>query len=169
MATKITKDDVPLLLKAIENLTRLQVLVGIPGDTPPRRMPAGQTHPPITNATIGYINEFGSPAANIPARPFLLPGIAAAMPAIITRLRTGARKALSFPLDPQAGVAVLTGVGLIAQNSVRAVITAGIPPPLAASTLRARKTRKVAPRKGETPLLDTSQLRMAVTYVLMPK
>ena len=32
MSVRITKDQVPLLLQAIEGLTRQQVLVGIPGD-----------------------------------------------------------------------------------------------------------------------------------------
>ena len=163
MATRITVDKVPLLLQVIENLTRQQVLVGIPGNTAAR---AGTT---ISNPMIGYLMEYGSPAANIPARPFLQPGIQAAIPAIIARLRAGAVKALAFPPDPSVGTQTLMGVGLLAQNSVRAVITAGIPPPLAASTIRARRTRKVAPRTGTVPLLDTSQLIRSISFVLRPK
>ena len=163
MSVRITKDQVPLLLQAIEGLTRQQVLVGIPGDT------GARTGVPIGNVGIAYINEYGSPAANIPARPFLQPGINDAMPAIIARLRAGAVKALTFPPDPSVGTRTLMGVGLLAQNSVRAVITAVIPPPLAASTIRARRTRKVAPRTGTVPLLDSGALRRSVTFVLRPK
>ena len=165
MATRITVDKVPLLLQVIENLTRQQVLVGIPGNAPART----RTGVGLTNASIGYLMEYGSPAANIPARPFLQPGIQAAIPAIIARLRAGAVKALAFPPDPGVGTQTLMGVGLLAQNSVRAVITAGIPPPLAASTIRARRTRKVAPRTGTVPLLDTSQLIRSISFVLRPK
>ena len=156
-----------MLLQAIEGLTRQQVLVGIPGDVPARTAVAG--HAAITNPTIGYIMEYGSPAANIPARPFLQPGINDAMPAIIARLRAGAVKALTFPPDPSVGTRTLMGVGLLAQNSVRAVITAVIPPPLAASTIRARRTRKVAPRTGTVPLYDTGQLVRSIQFVIRPK
>lgn len=165
MATRITKDVVPQLLKAIEDLTRQQVLVGIPGDTPARtRVGVG-----VSNVTIGYLNEFGSPAMHIPARPFLRPGVNAALPDIIERLRTGARAAVRIPFDQDAGTRALMSAGLIAQRSVRMTITNVIPPPLAAMTLRMRKTRRVAPRQGETPLLDTGQLRNAVTYVIRNK
>lgn len=167
MATRITKDLVPQLLQTIEDLTRQQVLVGIPGDTPARR-PDG-THDPITNNVIGYLNEFGSPARNIPARPFLRPGVNAALPEIIERLRTGARLAVKFPLDPDAGTRALMAAGLIAQRSVRMTITNVIPPPLSARTLYARKHRKIAPRQGEVPLRDTSQLLNSITFVLRNK
>ena len=167
MSVRITKDQVPLLLQAIEGLTRQEVLVGIPGDVPARTAVAGK--PPITNPVIGYLNEFGSPAANIPARPFLQPGVNNAIPAIIARLRAGAIKALAFPVDPDVGTRTLMGVGLLVQNSVRAVITGVIPPPLAASTLRARRTRKVAPRTGTVPLVDTGSLRRSISFVIRPK
>ena len=167
MTMRITVDKVPLLLQAIEQMTRQEVLVGIPGDTASRKTTGTRT--PISNAAIGFINEYGSPALNIPARPFLQPGINNAMPAIIARLRAGAVKALSLLPDPELGTRTLMGAGLLAQNSVRAVITAVIPPPLAASTIRARRTRKVAPRTGTVPLLDTGALRQAVTYTIRKK
>ena len=165
MGVRITKNLVPQLLKAIEDLTRKQVLVGIPGNTPDRTLVGVG----VSNATIGYINEFGSPAKNIPARPFLRPGVNAALPEIIERLKSGARLAVKFPIDPDAGMKALMTAGLVAQRSVRMVITNVIPPPLAAMTLRMRKTRKVAPRKGEVPLLDTGQLRNSITYVIRNK
>ena len=77
--------------------------------------------------------------------------------------------ALRFPTDPEAGITALHRVGLTAQNSVRRVINAGVAPPLAASTLRSRRTRKVAKRTGTVALIDTGQLRNSITYVIRPK
>jgi len=158
MTTRIVKDDVPLLLQAIEDLTRQQVLVGIPGDSEARK----DSKDP-SNALIGCWMEFGVPSANIPARPFLVPGVNEALPEIVKRLETGARKALTFPIDPNAGMVTLNEVGLIAQRTVRSYINQGVPPPLAASTLRARRA---AGRTGTKPLISTGQLRNSVTYVI---
>lgn len=165
MPVRITKNLVPQVLQAIEDLTRQQVLVGIPGDSPDRT----RTGVGISNSSIGFINEFGSPAQNIPARPFLRPGVNAALPQIIARLRAGAKLAIKVPQDPDAGMNALMSAGLIAQRSVRMTITNVIPPPLAPRTIQGRRTRKIAPRTGTTPLLDTGQLRNAVTYVIRSK
>ena len=165
MATIITIDKVPALLAIVETLTRNHVLVGIPGDVPPRR-PDGTKRTPLTNPTIGYIQEFGSPAANIPARPFLRPGVNSSLAQVESRMRTAARKALTLPADPDVAMVALHAVGLLVQNHVRRYINAGVPPPLAASTLYKRRTRKVAPRTGTKPLIDTGALRNSITYVI---
>lgn len=161
MATQIVKNLVPQLLQAVEALTRQQVLVGIPGDTASRK----DSKDP-SNALIGYLMEFGSPTQNIPARPFLVPGVNEAMPQIIARLRSGASKALKFPLDPNAGTNTLIEVGLIAQRTVRGYINAGVAPPLAAATLRARRARGHTSTKS---LVETGQMRNAVTYIIRAK
>lgn len=165
MPVRITKNLVPQVLKAIEDLTRQQVLVGIPGDAAARTGRGAA----ITNAQIGYIQEFGSPAQNIPARPFLRPGVNDAMPDIIARLRNGAKLALKFPLDPDAGTKALMAAGLVAQRSVQMTITNVIPPPLSPVTIQRRRTRKVAPRIGTVPLIDTGALRRSITYTLRNK
>jgi hypothetical protein len=58
------------VIEAISQLSNKDVLVGIPDSAPER------TDTPITNAQIGYVMETGSPAHNVPARPFLVPGVA---------------------------------------------------------------------------------------------
>ena len=156
---RITADGVPALLKAIEDLTHQQVLVGIPGDTAPRADTGA------SNALIGFVQEFGSPAKNIPARPFLRPGVEQAIPQIVSRLRTGAKRAISAPVDPEAGTNALIAAGLTAQNSVRRYMNAGVPPPLAAATLRARRSRGHTSQKS---LVETGQLRNAITFVIKP-
>ena len=66
---KITIDKVGQVLKSIHTLETNRVLVGIPQEKNARN--DGQ----MTNASIGYIQENGSSANNIPARPFLIPGV----------------------------------------------------------------------------------------------
>ena len=162
MALTITKDDVDKVLAQVEALTRNELLVGIPGDAAPRT----QTGVGINNAALGYIQEFGSPAANIPARPFLRPGIQGALPAIIEQLRRGAKRAMAMPPDPNAADQALHAAGIVAQREVRRYVVAGVMPPLSPRTLAARRNRKVAPRTGTTPLLDTGQLYRSVQHVI---
>jgi hypothetical protein len=181
----ISNDRVPLVLRAIETLTKSEVLIGIPGDAAERKPEPGQTAPPqITNAALGYIHEFGLPEHNIPARPFLRPGIQEAMPAIIARLRGAALKVLANLDDPETAQKELVAVGLTAQNAVRRYMNRGIPPPLAQSTLYKRAGTKGKPRKGgrlelarraagglpgvdlAKPLIWTAQLRNSVSFVV---
>ena len=54
------------LAKVMADLQRRRLLIGIPADKNAR---LGE---PIGNALIGYINETGSPARNIPARAHLV-------------------------------------------------------------------------------------------------
>lgn len=181
----ITSDRVPFMLAAVERLANTEVLVGVPGDAQPRKPEPGQTTPAgITNAALAYIHEFGSPEANIPARPFLRPGLAAAMPAIGNRLFSAARTVLTHLDDKEAANKALVAVGLTAQNAVRAYINRGIPPPLAEATLEKRMGTKGKPKKGARlelarraaggapgvdlakPLVWTGQLRSSITFVI---
>jgi phage gpG-like protein len=143
------------VLRAMRQLADRVVLVGIPSST------AGREDVPITNAVIGYIQEHGSPAANIPARPFLVPGVEDAEARTIPRLKAAATAALAG--DAEKVDQRLHQAGLIAQSAVQAKINSNVPPPLAESTLEARRARG---RTGERTLVDTGQLRNSITYVL---
>lgn len=159
---KVTKDDTKKVLAAIRRLSAERVLVGIPDKTAGREDPnSGQ---PISNAVIGYIQERGSPAANIPARPHLVPGVESILPKVTATYRSAGRAALSG--DAEALNTAHQRVGLIAQNAVRRRITEGPFIPLSPVTLHNRKTRKVAPRLGEKPLIDTGQYRRSITFVV---
>ena len=152
---EIIKDDVPKMDSAIKKLTRMDVLVGVPADKSDRQ---GQGP---TNALLAYIHDTGSPAANIPARPFLGPGIMNAKDRILQRLEKMGNSALRG--DPSAIEKELNAIGLIAVSSIRAKITSGPFAPLASSTLRARRR---AGRSGTKPLIVTGQLRNSISYVL---
>lgn len=156
-----TLDRTDQIFAAANALTKLKAYVGIPGDAPARQPDGALEDQPPSNAVIGYIQENGLPERNIPARPFLLPGVEAAMPQITPRLKTLGAAALQGDVGAiQKG---LNAVGLLGQNAVRAQITEGAFAPLSERTLNARKARG---RTGEKPLIDTGQLRGAITYVV---
>lgn len=147
-------------MKSLHALTGRDVLVGIPSSATARK----EKGEPMDNATLGYIHEFGAPRANIPARPFLIPGIENGKDAINKQLQAATVAALSGNADEVDRR--LHAAGLTAQNYVRARINSGIPPALTDATLAARRRRG---RTGDKPLIDTGQLRNAITYVIRKK
>ena len=87
MGVKITIDKVEDVLRAVKTLTRQQILVGVPSENAERQDDPGAKPSPINNAQLAYVQEFGSPAQNIPARPFLIPGVEDAMPKLLPNVR----------------------------------------------------------------------------------
>jgi phage gpG-like protein len=165
----VTFDKSEELLASIKDLSKNQVLVGIPASSPSR---AGES---INNASLGYIHEFGSPAQNIPARPFLIP--------TINRLRDKAvamlKQAAEYQFDHKQGEAknVLNALGLMASQAVKNNIVAGGDPkftPLAPATI-ARRTGPMRMHGLEPdlssvkPLIDTGQMLNSITYVIRKK
>lgn len=163
MTVKVTKDKTGEIEKAIKALVKRKVLIGIPDSAAERKPEPGGSSAP-SNSTIGYVMEFGEPSLNIPARPFLVPGVVAAKEKIVARMRKTGEAVLSGDLD--ALDPGLMAAGLIGQSAVKAKITQGPFEPLAERTLAARRARG---RTGEKPLVDTGQLRQAVTYVIREK
>lgn len=159
MGVKITKDKVAVTLKAIHLLVQQDVMVGIPLSNAERPDDA-----PISNAEIGYIQEFGAPGANIPARPHLVPGLEGAEKQIGLQLKRGAEAACNG--NRKGVMDALDAAGFIGEMAVKAKITAVIPPPLKESTLAARRRRG---RTGETPLLDTAEYRNSIIHVIRKK
>lgn len=162
-------------LEGVKVLTTTRVLVGVPADK------AGRSEA-IDNASLAYIHDRGAPEANIPARPFMKPGIAS----VQDKIEAGLKKAGELALS-NGGAAVARQyerVGTLARDAIKRKINEGIPPPLAESTLkaRARRGRKGAVKelarraKGlpadivyAKPLIDTGQLRNAISYVVRKK
>jgi hypothetical protein len=157
----ITTDNLASVVQAIHRLTGEEILVGIPQANTARR---NDDDTSITNAEIGYIQETGSPAMNIPARPFLVPGVQAVEQGITKQLEKAAHAALDGSrLDVEKS---FHAAGMVAQNGVRHQINDGDFKPLAEVTLAARRARG---RTGTKPLIDTGQLRNSVTYVIRDK
>ena len=178
MAAKMTVDKLADIIRAVSELSSMDVLVGVPASRADRKDDSES----INNAAIGYIQETGSPANNIPARPHLVPGIQDVQDEIADRFRKALNAALSGSMS--AANVQLNAAGLVAQNSVRAKITNGPFVPLSERTLqdRARRGRKGAAKElasraagnkpdnsNAKPLIDTEQYGQAITYVIRKK
>lgn len=181
----MSTDNLKSIIDAINKLTKKDVLVGIPDSAPER------TDTPITNAQIGYVMETGSPAHNVPARPFLVPGVADVQDQCADRLGKAADAALS---GNQSGAErQMTAAGLIAESSVKKKIGSNIPPALSPETIRnrhrSRQTQSMRadekaylkavdsgtdPAQAQTeagiiPLINTGALRNSITHVVRDK
>lgn len=156
---RVTIDKVGEVLSAIKMLERQRVYVGIPeGEAKGRKASDG----PMDNATLAFIHENGSPKANIPARPFLVPGIASVQPQLAEELAAGAR-ALFEKNRPDAVATSYNRAGIIAVAAVKKYLAAGVSPALSPRTLAARKKDGFS---GTKPLIRTAQLLNAVTYAI---
>ena len=187
--TGVTAKEAPGVLEglkeSLEAMLSQEVLVGFPEDGDAR-----EDSKEPTNAQLAYIHDQGAPEANIPQREFMRPGIESVQTEITDLLGKTAAKALrgGSADDVETG---LTQVGFKAANGIKRTINEGIPPPLSDATLRQRMrsgrkngagARKGAAREldrrwdGEAPsteyakpLVDTAQMRNAVTFVIRKK
>lgn len=155
MSVTVTRDDSKRIIAAIEAMAKKRVLIGIPGDGSPRK------DSKIGNAALGYIHENGSAARNIPARPFLIPGVRSVGDQAADVLKNAAKKAVTGESTIDKG---LHAAGMIAQNAVKMRIRnqEGFAP-LANSTLRARKRKG---KEGTKALIRTGQLINSIKYVI---
>lgn len=181
----MTADNMKAIIDAINKLAKKDVLVGIPDSAPER------TDTPMTNAQIGYVMETGSPAHNVPARPFLVPGVADVQDQCADRLGKAADAALA---GNQAGAErQMSSAGMIASQSAKKKIGSNIPPALSPETIRnrnkSRQTQSMRPAEkaylnavdsgtdpaqaqteaGIIPLINTGSLRNSITYVVRDK
>lgn len=169
-------DNAEKVFEALRHLGDRDVLVGIPAEDSDRE------DTPFGNAAIGYLNETGSPAQNIPARPHLQPGVRSVDEKTVTELKTAANAILDG--DISKAERALNRAGQIAVNGVQAYITNADFVPLADGTVasRARRGRKGAAGElesraagnapgnaGARPLIDTGKYRQAITYVVRNK
>lgn len=174
------KKDAKGLMKELQALADKRVLVGVPEEAD-NRDEAGEKRP-IGNAALAFIHDNGSPAAGIPARPFMKPGIDKAQNKINLQLR----QAAGFFLDGDAeqGEMALHRVGMIGQNAIRNAIEEGenFAPLLRATLLgriRSRKSLheyfKNKPWRNDEkfevissfkPLIDTGELLKSISYVI---
>lgn len=187
----IKTDFVDDVMKQIRALTKTEALIGVPDENAGRDPVEGQEKTPISNAEIGYVMEFGMPEKNVPARPFLVPGVEDAKTRVGDILKAGAIKALRG--DKDAASQSLEKAGLVASVAVKKKITDGPFVPLSPKTVaeRYRQRNGTTRRKGENnylglvasgidpavaqaqsgirPLINTAQLRNSITSVIRPK
>lgn len=179
----ITKDLLTARVTALVQLAGKQVLIGFPDSGKARQDPKEPT-----NAQIAYVQDQGSPAANIPARPFMTPGVTKSLPVAEPLLKLAAEATLDG--ERAKAMRYLNAAGIAASSSVKNEIRTGNFVPLSPSTVAGRyrqrqtKTRRateiaysqmirmgVSPAAAQAatgikPLLNTTQLLNAVTYVI---
>lgn len=162
---KITRDFTQNLKDILKRFKNDDVLVGIPQSESPRD---GETE--INNATLLAINNFGSPANNIPARPVMQIGIKNAQDEIAEQFKLAAKTVLNK--GQEALDIYYERAGIIASNSIKKAINdqdfGGAPGPSEA-TLQARKYIGKTGFKGTKSLIVTGQLRNSITYVVRRK
>lgn len=162
--------------KAVRALSQKAVYIGVPAGK------AGRGGP-INNAELSYIHEFGAPAAGIPARPHLVPGIERIRDEAAKELEEAGKKALEG--DIGAVEAAFERIGLAGEKSVQEMFVDNDWPPLKDVTLNYRplvkndlgeplkdgkgvKIRgKSRAEMGKTnPLIITAELKKSHTYVV---
>jgi hypothetical protein len=166
-------DKIQALLTDLLNLAKKQVLVGVPESTNTRE------DSPIGNAALLYIHDQGSPLANIPQRESLIPGIKKVQERVNQELFETARAYLN---EDEAGIDLhLHKAGLIASNSVKRTINEGEGfAPLKRGTMLGRLRQRKAAKKWDKekreetmgamhPLVNTAEMRNAITYVVEEK
>lgn len=154
------------LSKVLAQLKKKSVYVGIPKENSKRD--DGE----MTNASLLMIHSNGSPLQHLPARPVIEPAIEdeGNKARISKQLIAAANKGIN---GDQAGfIAGLNAAGLQAQNVCRAWFTNPKNgwDPLAESTIKAKVRKYGKGKKVDTssivPLIDTGEMRKAITYVL---
>lgn len=152
----MTFDKMADVVEGVRILGRLHVAVGIPEDDDARGDDAS-----IGNAALLYIHDQGAPEAGIPQREVMRPGIKNAQPEISRRLVLAGRAALDG--KPESVRNQFRAAGMAGASAVKTMINSNVAPSLKPATLAARKRRGV---KRTNTLVDTGQMRNAVTYVV---
>jgi len=155
------------LSKVLAKLQKKAVYVGIPKENTKR------DDDKMTNAFLLMIHSKGSPLRHLPARPVIEPAIEdeTNKAKISRQLIAAANKGLNG--DQVGFVAGLNAAGLQAQNVCREWFKNPKNgwEPLAHSTIQAKvrkygKGKKKIDTSSIIPLVDTGEMRKAITYVL---
>lgn len=164
------KSNVKQLSEALKKLKKSVVLVGIAKDSENDARADGGPN----NHLLGFVHEFGSPAANIPARPFLVPGVESVKETIANGLGESMKAALKD--DEKTSDDLLEKVGLQAVSGVKNYLTTADFEPLKPATIanRNRSRGTIGKREEEEtgngkiqPLINTGALRDAIdAYVV---
>ena len=130
-----------------------QVAVGIQG---PEAGAVEHEGSELSNVELMVIHEFGAPAAGIPERSVIRATFDAKVKEWTAILAGVARQI--YDTGPQSPNRLLGIVGEKVQADMIATINKGIPPELKAATVA---------RKGSSkPLVDTAQLKQAITWTI---
>jgi len=141
------------VMKRAEQLNQLQLVAGIPNDETSRE-DSGE----ITNAELGIIHEWGAPEKGIPERSFMRSTMSEERENLGRLSKTQIALCLEGNTSPHD---VFATIGVYLQGKIVEKITDGEFEPNNENTVK---------RKGSSkPLIDTGQLRGAITYEVREK
>ena len=160
-----SKVDIALAVDLFESM---QLLVGIPEKN------AARADGGMDNVSLAFLHSRGSPVNNMPARPFIEPAIE--QDSTIDVIAEHFGEAFQGALFGDAGEVhrQLSYAGIESVNAIRNYMGSGALAPNAPITVSggwmrnkvSGKPFKVAGKGSAAPLIDTSGLRAAVTYVI---
>ena len=172
-ASITTASRIDEVKKAVNRIKGAAVFVGIAtGSKGDARSDGGPS-----NHELGFIHEFGSPAANIPERPFLRPGVRKAAPNYIPKLKAAMKAGLRG--DGAAMERLLEQAGSIASSAVKVERATGkfgeMKHAIKPSTLRNRNRSRLTKSKRENemngvnvrPLINTGSLRNSIDWYVV--
>jgi hypothetical protein len=159
LTIKVTKDRMREAEAAIRAIGAKRVLVGVPESEDARKPDENGKMPAIGNAALAYIHNNGAPEANIPARPFMEPGLKIAQPKIEALMLDAGKNLFDLPIW-----VTLNQVGLEARSAIKIKINDGPFVPLAKSTIAARKRKGI---ESEDPLKRTLEMLNSISYVIV--
>lgn len=119
-------------------------------------------------AGVAAVHEFGSPAKNIPPRPFLRPTIENNKKQWKALIASGAKAIMA---GNETAESVMEKIGLLTQGQIKAAIQAVQNPKLEDATVDARKRRKADKETTGSltkPLIDTGTMLDTLTYEVQP-
>ncbi len=156
----------------IKKLKNQEVLVGVPQDKSGRNV--SQSSQSISNAELLYIHTNGSPVNNIPARPVIEPAIEDAKEEIGLLLKEAAEQALNRNLE--GAMAKIDKAGMQGENAAKGWFrnpknhwAPNSQVTIEGSTPNKNGKKFIKGKKSSTPLIDTGQMRKAITHVMREK
>lgn len=141
------------VMKRSKQLNHLQLVVGIPSDENSREESTS-----ITNAELGVIHEFGVPEKGIPERSFMRSTASEEADNLGRLAKIQIAECLKGETSTHDAFAT---VGVYLQGKIVEKITDGDFEPNTEATVNRKKSSK--------PLIDTGQLRGAITYEVREK
>jgi hypothetical protein len=149
-----SKDRTKALDELLKDITRMQVYVGVPQEKTGRRKPK------INNAQLLFVHTNGSPLRGIPARPVIEPAIEAQRnkEAIAGELAAAAKSVLNG--QPEEAKKHLDRAG---QEGMQAAQDWFEDP---RNGWAPNTPATIAAKGSDRPLVDTDQMRKAITYVV---
>lgn len=144
------EEELKEMKKKIELYNKKDVMIGVTGTTNGER----------GNAFIMAIHEYGTQDGRIPERRPIRLTMENNQEKYAHRLQQGIDKVLVDEMDIMTA---LNSIGEEVAGDVKITISNGLTPPLADSTVRARKDN------SDTPLYDTGELVNSITYEVRDK